>query len=85
MADRAAYKTFRPGDQVTVRRVIKSGRWHPFFLAPGMVGVVESMGQCVRVRFPGDLPAVWYLYDGDLIHVPPVALPANHGSWPGCR
>jgi hypothetical protein len=67
--DRAAYKTFKPGDRVTVRRIIKSEKWRPYFLAPGMVGVVESMDQIVRVRFPCDLPIAWCLYDGDLLAV----------------
>ena len=65
-ASRAQYKTFRPGDRVTVRRVIKSGK-SARVITPGMAGVVESMDQEVRVQFSGYPSVVWILYDGDLV------------------
>jgi hypothetical protein len=68
-ADRASFKTFRPGDEVTVRRVVRSGKWRPCRLEPGMTGIVDRMDQRVRVRFPQScpFPLVWVLYDGDLV------------------
>lgn len=62
-------KTFQSGDRVTVRRVIKSSRHRGKALTPGMVGVVDSMDQEVRVRFPSQPSTIWYLYDGDLVAV----------------
>jgi hypothetical protein len=64
---RAACKTFRPGDRVTVRRVVKSGKYPEYRLVPGMTGTVERMGQRVEVVFPEYPRALWMLYDGDLI------------------
>ena len=65
-SDRAAFKTFRPGDLVTVRRAVKSGK-RPGVVLPGMYGVVDRMEQCVYVRFPEFPNTLWVLYDGDLI------------------
>jgi hypothetical protein len=71
MADRAACKTFRPGDRVTVRRVIKSGKWAGRCLVPGMTGTVIRMGQQVWVSFPEHPNLLWRLHDGDLAKVGP--------------
>ena len=68
MADRAACKTFRPGDRVTVRRPVKSGK-RPGAVLPGMTGVVDRMEQYVYVRFPEFPRTLWVLYDGDVILV----------------
>jgi hypothetical protein len=70
MTDRAACKTFRPGDRVTVRRVVKSGRLPECVVRPGMIGTVERMGQRVEVTFPEYPRVLWTLYDGDLIRMP---------------
>ena len=67
MTNRALCKTFQPGDRVTVRRTIKSSRHRGKALTPGMVGVVDSMDQEVRVRFAEQPSTIWYLYDGDLV------------------
>lgn len=66
---RAAHRTFKPGDTVTVRRVVKSGKHTGCRLEPGAEGIVESMEQQVRVRFPQFPRTIWVLYDGDLVHV----------------
>ena len=73
MADRASYKTFCPGDQVTVRRVVKSSRYQDACLRPGMVGTVVAMEQRVLVDFGVQFSygGLWRLYDGDLILVSP--------------
>lgn len=68
MAGRAQYKTFQPGDRVTVRRVIKSGK-SSRVITPGTLGVVESMDQEVRVHFAAFPNVIWIMYDGDLVAV----------------
>jgi hypothetical protein len=62
MVDRENYKTFRPGDIVTPRRVVKSGR-SCAVVRPGDEGRVIYMKQYVMVRFS---PYLWSVYDGDL-------------------
>jgi hypothetical protein len=67
-ADRGVYKTFRAGDVVRPRKVIRSPRYAGVGLTPADTGIVVSMGQRVSVNFAGrgPVPGLWELYDGDL-------------------